>query len=112
MAGQDPNHAVRCQDRCMPAGINKEDENGNPQFPEGAGENCRHTVASMLVITNKVMYIPTIATTMLSLCHHHTQVVPNQVPVMVNIIVSEAKKAHGASPPVRSRPPKKNLFLD
>ena len=70
------------------------------------------TVANMLEMVSKHMYAPTAATAGLSFCHHQTHVVPKYTPVIVRTSVSAPMKAHGESPPVRIRPPRKNRFLE
>lgn len=76
-----------------------------------AGEGTR-TVAAMLETVSRHMYAPTAATAGLSCVHHHTHVVPNHTPAIPNSVVRLATNAHGESPPVRMRPPRKNRFRD
>lgn len=66
----------------------------------------------MLDIDSRHMYAPTPATAGLSCSHHHTHVVLNHTEVIPITTVNDATKAHGASPPVNKRPPRKNLLRD
>lgn len=58
------------------------------------------------------MYAPTAATAGLASRHHHTHVVPNHAPEIPSTSANEPTNAHGWSPPVRIRPPKKNRLRD
>jgi hypothetical protein len=72
----------------------------------------RHAVASIVESVRRHMYAPTTATAGLRLSHHHTHVVPNQVPAMPSTSASAPPNAYGGSPLVSIRPaPKKRFAL-
>lgn len=93
----DPNFSAKCPGREKPA-------THKISMVHIAKVNIYLTVVSMQLIVSKHMYATTHATAGLSLCHHHTAVVPNQVPVMPRVSPKLATNAQGESPPVKKRP--------
>jgi hypothetical protein len=79
------------------------------KYKEGEKQS---TVVIMVLIVIKHKYAPIAATAGLSFLHHQTQVVPNQTPVIPKVKPKLAMNAQGESPPVKKRPPKKNLFRE